>query len=225
MIKENFQYKSKDISLYLSDDLKAKTILLISYENGEIEKVYQELNRSDFNLIGISNINWNDDLSPFYHKMIYKGDKEYKGNANEFLKYIKEELLPFIFNKYNLKPKSLAIAGYSLAGLFSIYSAYNCDIFDSIISMSGSLWFTDFIKYVENKNISKNVKYIYLSLGDKEAKTKNEYLKEVENKTIAIYNHFKNLGINTVYKTNSGGHFNDVINRIVMALNEYLNKD
>ena len=53
---------------------------------------------------------------------------------------------------------------------------YKSDVFDKVTSMSGSLLFPNFKEYcLSNK--------IYLSLGDKEAKTRNPILKTVDDNT------------------------------------------
>ena len=62
------------------------------------------------------------------------------------------------------------ISGYSLAGLFSLYSLHELDL-DGAISVSGSLWQEGWLEYLKNHPI-KN-KRIYLSLGSKEHKTRN----------------------------------------------------
>ena len=72
------------------------------------------------------------------------------------------------------------IAGYSLGGLFALYAAYHCDEFRRVASMSGSLWFPDFREYVLSHDFANRPDRIYLSLGDKEAKTRNPVLKTVQ---------------------------------------------
>lgn len=44
------------------------------------------------------------------------------GGSNEFLKFIKHELIPFIDTEYKIDKNDMAILGYSLGGLFSAFA-------------------------------------------------------------------------------------------------------
>ena len=104
-------------------------------------------------------------------------------------------------------PSHIGLAGYSLAGLFALYACYNCDVFDRVASISGSLWFPDFKEYVFNHSMKKIHDRIYLSLGDAEAKTKNPILETVQNNTEKIFEHYKKLGLDVAWELNPGNHF------------------
>ena len=54
-----------------------------------------------------------------------------------------------------------------------MWSAYNCDAFARVASMSGSLWFPDFVGYATSHDMAKRPEKLYLSLGDTEARTRN----------------------------------------------------
>ncbi len=225
MIKDRFNYKNNIINCFIENN-NSKTILLIAYS--EEEKELYELVKNEcnipFNLIIISNINWNDNLSPFEFDGIYKSDIGYKGNANIFINYIENDLYPYIKNKYNLNSISLSIMGYSLAGLFSLYTGIKTNIFDSIISVSGSMWFPGLTDFIKTNNLSNSVKYIYLSLGDKEYLSRNKYMSLVQDKTLEIYEYYKKENIDIVFELNEGGHFVDSLKRQKIAIIKYLTK-
>ena len=46
-----------------------------------------------------------------------------------------------------------------------------------------------------------------MSLGDREAKTKNKVMATVEDNTKAIAEHYKSLGTDVLFEMNQGGHF------------------
>ena len=118
----------------------------------------------------------------------------------------------------NKKYSSIFLVGYSLAGLFATYSLFISDRFRKIASISGSLWFKDFDKFIlENELINKKA-FIYFSLGDKEEKSKTEVLKEVKNKTLKIKSLLEEKGLKTVYFENKGNHFIDSSLRVAKAI-------
>lgn len=91
------------------------------------------------------------------------------------------QIIPYIEEKLGYVPKFCGIAGYSLAGLFALWSVYQTDLFDRAASISGSLWFDGFLEFM--KANTPKVKFIYLSLGDKEKAAKNPRLAAVEDCT------------------------------------------
>ena len=75
--------------------------------------------------------------------------------------------------------------------------------------MSGSLWFPDFKEYVFSHEMKRKPEKLYLSLGDKEAKTRNQYLKAVQENTESIAQHLRETGIDVTFEMNPGNHFKD----------------
>ena len=57
--------------------------------------------------------------------------------------------------------------GYSLGGLFSLWALTQAEQFGAGASISGSLWYPEFLKYLENCSAPQD-KIVYLSLGDRE---------------------------------------------------------
>ena len=71
----------------------------------------------------------------------------------------------------------LCIGGYSLAGLFALWSAYETDLFDGVAAASPSVWFPGWIGHAETNAVKAGK--VYLSLGDKEEKTRNPVMRTV----------------------------------------------
>ena len=104
------------------------------------------------------------------------------------------------------------LGGYSLAGLFSLWSGYQTDRFEGIAGVSPSVWYPDWTSYVaERKPKAKN---IYLSLGDKEEKTKNRVMSQVGSALRTQHTLLKTQGINTMLEWNAGNHFVDSAQRM-----------
>ena len=114
------------------------------------------------------------------------------------------------------------ITGYSLAGLFAVYAMYKTEVFDRVASMSGSLWFHDFMEYCKSNDYMKLPYKIYFSLGDKEANTRNPILKTVDDNTRELSEYFKNLGSEVIFELNKGNHFIDTILRSAKGIKAIL---
>ena len=231
-MKESICIENKEITIYfenklLENKLLEKKLPVIicnsNYENKE--KLLSECNKmqySNFVFVSISNINWNDDLSPWYMKKTYSKDSDYLGKADDFLYLITNKIMPQIektlLEKYKITPEYYSIIGYSLAGLFALYCGFKTDKFKKIASVSGSMWFENFEKFVQENDINSNVKKIYFSLGNKEKQTNNPILKNVEEKTIVIEKIIESKGVETTFEMNNGNHFEQPEERLAKAI-------
>ena len=225
-MKEQFKIKNKIINIYFNNsNLKELPVVILNNYSDNAEEVYNkcnDINCNEFILVSISNLDWNNDMSPWYTENINNYDSNFLGKADEYIDLLVNDIMQyvsnFIINKLNKNIKYYTIAGYSLAGLFSVYIAYKTDIFKRIVSASGSFWYPDFLEFVKKNNISYNIEKIYFSLGNRESKVKNKILSEVENNTKELENIYKDKGINTVYIENDGNHFQEVSLRIAKGI-------
>ena len=224
MNKEKFNICNKEITLYKSTDINAPLIVFNTFE-GDGEGVYQALQNmgcTSLNSLVIGNIDWNHDMSPWYMPSIYSKEKSFSGGADEYLKLLIDKILPRAKELMDGEPKFTGIAGYSLAGLFAVYSMYKTDVFNRVACISGSLWFSDFIEYCKRNEYKRLPDKIYFSLGDKEANTRNPVLKTVEYNTRELSEYFKNLGSEVIFELNKGNHFTDTILRSAKGIKAIL---
>ena len=205
-----FDIDNKKINIfYKKNNEKSLPVIFINLYDEKGSYIWNECKDkilNNFILVCISNINWNDDLTPWENNQIFK-NVAYKGFASEYLKFIENEVITkveeYITNELNIEIKYYGMVGYSLAGLFSLYSAYKSDKFSRIASVSGSLWYPDFDKFIKENKISNSIDKIYLSLGNKEKISKNKYMSTVEEKTEYIYNILKeNDNYSIIYELN-----------------------
>ena len=216
MIKE-FEIEGKVVSVYSKENCLGElpVVILHTYGN-EGKEVFEkciELGCENFILVSISNLDWNNDMSPWFALKLNEHGKDFLGKADEYIEVLLNKIIPSIekYLKDDLKisVKYYGIAGYSLAGLFAVYSGYKTEMFKRIASASGSFWFPKFIDFVKENKISSNVEKIYFSLGNKESKVRNEVMKTVENNTKEIEKIYSSYGIKTIYEENQGNHFKD----------------
>lgn len=218
-MKKEYDIGNKKVILFY-DRLEDVPIVYI-HTGSDIEEdlwnLCKKLDCPNFILALITNINWNDDLTPWSSKPIFK-EEMYTGQADEYLKELIEIIIPGILKNKEIRPSYQAIAGYSLAGLFALYSIYRTNIFSKVASISSSLWYPDFINYARNTNFARVPECIYFSLGNKESKTRNLVLQTVEKNTKELENFYKRNNIKTTFILNEGNHFKDVDLRIAQGI-------
>lgn len=208
---EKFCIGEKEVTLYHSKEPESPLIILNNYtgDGKSVMEWVNECGNKDFNLLCIGNLKWNHDMTPWYCPPLSENDTPCTGGADEYLDLLLTEIIPRAKELIKGEPSFFGIAGYSLAGLFAIYAMYRTDIFDRVASMSGSLWFPDFKQYCFEHKIKRNPDKLYLSLGDKEAKSRNKVLMTVQDNTEALAVYFKERGINVTWELNPGNHFKD----------------
>lgn len=170
----------------------------------------------DYKLICILVDDWFKDLTPWSSKSIY-GNHDFGDGASNTLNNIIEEVVKPIYEDN----KKFIIAGYSLAGLFSLWSITKCNLIYSCVACSPSVWYPKFLDYFKNSDI--NCDNIYLSLGDKESNSKNKVMASVKEKIEELYNILIKKNINTTLKWNNGGHFKDSDLRLALGISDILN--
>lgn len=207
------------IHIYPSAIPENAPILYTHFAPEEADKVMKLChNAAPFTLISIEGIDWNRDMSPWPAEKVYTGGEDFAGGADAYLEVLTKELIPEIEKALCFLPVNRGIFGYSMAGLFSIYALYKTDLFQLAASMSGSLWFDGFLKYMQTHDLQSPVKRIYFSLGDKEKKTKNPRMAQVEDATTKAEQYIRSFGIDTIYEVNQGNHFANVPERILKGL-------
>ncbi|WP_294520861.1 alpha/beta hydrolase [uncultured Anaerovibrio sp.] len=214
------QIAGKNVYIYGVNEQSAPLIILNTFQ-GNGKEIYEKGRRwtdKPFRLAVIGDIEWNREMSPWECMPVFKGEKPFQAGADIYLAQLTGEIIPAIKREISAEPKTLIIAGYSLAGLFALYSLYRTDMFQGAVSASGSLWFPNFAEYVMDNPFAQKPEKVYLSLGNKEKNVKNKLMMQVENRTRAILNHYQQQGIDTVFELNPGNHFRDVDDRIAKGI-------
>lgn len=116
------------------------------------------------------------------------------------------------------------IAGYSLAGLFALWAAWNSGYFRRVASVSGSLWYPGFTDYIRNNapksGCGENTgpEKAYFSLGDREGRTRHPLMSRVDACTAEVVERVRSYGIKTTFEWNPGNHFDHPELRMARAL-------
>lgn len=150
-----------------------------------------------FTLVAFRIRHWNVELSPWKAPAVF-GREDFGEGASNTLCYVLDELVTrFKGNRY-------CLGGYSLAGLFALWSGYQTDVFSSIVGASPSVWFPKWIEYADRHQMKAN--RVYLSLGDKETKARNPIMARVGE---CIERMHKLLDCEKMVEWNEGNHFKD----------------
>ena len=220
MIKNEISIDGRLCILY--QDEAATHLLIQPIDEHDLELLDQEieaikkLSDKPFSLVAFMIKDWNQELTPWAAPAVF-GKVPFGSGAEKTLEFITSRLLPEV--QENIP--HLILGGYSLAGLFALWSGYQTDKFEGIAAASPSVWYPKWIYYaLENKPLAKSV---YLSLGDKEEKAKNPVMAQVGN---AIRKHHELLmeqEINTILEWNAGNHFVDSDKRMAKGFAWLLN--
>ena len=187
------------------------------------ESLFEEvkaLTNNDFSLAVFDVTDWNAQFSPWTAPAVF-GKDSFSGKGNDTLRFLEDEFLPEIKSKF---PKSeVFLTGYSLAGLFSLWALYETDKFNGAVCCSSSLWFDKWDEYASLHRI-KSPSTIYMSLGDREEKTKNKVMSKVGDRTRRQAEILKeDPNVEKLYfEWNEGGHFDEPLKRVAKGITRIL---
>lgn len=178
------------------------------------------LTNNDFSLAVFDVTDWNAQFSPWTAPAVF-GKDAFSGKGNDTLRFLENGFLPEIKSKF---PESeVFLTGYSLAGLFSLWALYETDKFNGAVCCSSSLWFDKWDEYASLHRI-KSPSTIYMSLGDREEKTKNKVMSIVGDRTRRQAEILKeDPNVEKLYfEWNEGGHFVEPLKRVAKGITRIL---
>ena len=191
---------------------KARIVLLQPVGEHDEDSVEKELacirenTSEDFRLIALRVSDWNKDLSPWEAPAVF-GKEGFGGCA--------AETLATITGICGESEVNYCIGGYSLAGLFALWAAYRSNLFSGVAAASPSMWFPGFTELMREQKVK--CRNIYLSLGDREEKTRNPVMAEVGNRIREAQEILKEQNVKCILEWNEGNHFKDADLRTARA--------
>ena len=199
----------------------------LSFLEQEVSQIAHLTENADFLLIAVKVDRWNDDLSPWAAPPVY-GKESFGGGAGKTLEYLESEVLaPLRLEKPD---REFYIGGYSLAGLFALWAACETDCFSGVAAVSPSVWFPGFTDYVIGKGTEHGkghlprAEAVYLSLGDREERTKNAVMARVRDSIREIYGRLCECGVPCILEWNPGNHFREPEVRTAKGFGWMLNR-
>ncbi len=193
-------------------DPSADIVLIQMVYSNDLEYIEREISyisensSSGFRFLAAEVPDWNHDLSPWYAPAVF-GNEDFGDGAEATLNEVKKLCLE--------RERSYYIGGYSLAGLFALWAGYQSDLFSGVAAASPSIWFPGFLDYMGGHKILTG--RIYLSLGDKEAKTGNPVMATLADRISEAYEHLKEQALDCILEWNPGNHFRNADIRTAKA--------
>ena len=201
--------------------------------------------REGVSLVSVGVDLWEENFSPWCAPRVFAKGPNFGNGAQKTLDTLIDQVIPWAESELTDPPAYRALVGYSLAGLFSLWAGVtqagvspqvargmspqvSCGCqsdapaatFQRIGAVSGSFWFPGLLDYVDQQ-LSGGVvglTHVYLSLGDREARTPNPQIMHVRENAELLASKLQNAGIISTFELNRGNHFQNVEGRMQKAL-------
>ena len=186
------EYGNKTARIVLVQPVGDHDEELTEHEIAAIREGYSE----EFMMVTFKVDDWNRELSPWEAPAVFGRENFGSGAADtlrEIIRYCED------------RTKTYYIGGYSLAGLFALWAAYQTDLFRGVAAASPSMWFPGFAGYMREHEIRS--RRVYLSLGDREEKTRNPVMATVGDRIREAHAMLRERTIECTLEWNEGNHF------------------
>lgn len=170
---------------------------------------------------------WNDSLTPWPAKGLYKGDADFGGMGRATLDELQAELIPRFEAAHGLAPNRRAVCGYSLGGLFALYALTHSVFFDACGCLSGSVWYEGWVDHLRACKLSLKGRFAFLSVGSKERRAALAPLRGVQDNMQACAHILEQAGCEVQHTVVPGGHMHQVAERLatgLLALDAFLRR-
>ena len=217
---KTIEYQNRKYTLL--GDIHASTFLmyLVDESNPEdYKQIFQKIShQNQVCMIAVAIHDWQGELSPWSAPAIF-GKHDFAGNASVLLSEL-ESFWNWFRCEYQIESDQLYLCGYSLAGLFALWSSCQTNLFKKVAAVSPSVWYKGFVDYLDQHLIHTNE--VYLSLGDKEANAKNKVMSTVGTCFESVIQILQKQNIPLTYAYNPGNHFQDVELRMIKGIQSLL---
>lgn len=219
---EAFEVAGKQVHLWQPDGARQPLPLVyLNVFEGTGEAVWdacRELGCPPFALAAIGGLDWSRELSPWECDGTVRDAEPFAGGADAYLDELLEQIAPRVEERLAATPSWRGIAGYSLAGLFALWSLWQTDAFERAASASGSLWFPGFVNRAAELPFAGTPRAVYLSLGKKETRTPNRMMRHVLENTQRMEALLAGRGVQTILELNPGNHFSETDLRMARGI-------
>lgn len=194
-------------------NVSSRNVFLQPVDDHDLEEMKNEVKTlrsvtgsDDWCILTVKINDWNSELTPWQSGPVF-GKEGFGSGAPDTLRYMKEKAIPDFARSHPGDGRRWLIGGYSLAGLFALWTVYQTDFFAGAAGVSPSVWYPEWIPYANShKPLAHSV---YLSLGDREEKTRNRVMAKVGDAIREQYSLLADDGIRTTLVWNQGNHFKD----------------
>ena len=213
-VLKKYLFDRADFAVLSFGDENADTLLLQMVDEYDLKVIEQEVSyirelsgRQDFCLKAVQVHSWNLDLGPWPAPAVF-GKEDFGDGAAQTLEYLLNKVIKEDPDTASRSAgRKVYLGGYSLAGLFALWAGYQTDRFDGIAAASPSIWYPGFIDFMKERKIRTDL--VYLSLGDREEKTRNPVMSTVGGRIRDAYEILNSTGVKCILEWNKGNHFRE----------------
>lgn len=214
-LKSKYVDQVYEIDIFFPEDYKIETkkypvvyVLDAEYNFGCVSYIARRLIKNgDIPEVLLVGIAYNTTEEDFYNKRNRDCTPPstingyHTGGAENFIMFLRNELMPFVKDTYRTIPEDRTIVGHSIGGFFGCYTMFkHPGLFNRYIVVSPSLWFSNDIIFQYEKEYAINHRdlpaWIYFSTGMDES----EQMVSISQKFISILSernypniHFKSM--------------------------------
>lgn len=206
-----------DRELRFGDHPDKRNCVVTFYADFDMDSIDDLLSGIDCPSVALRIEDWNRELSPWRMSAAF-GRDGFGDGGDDTLGFILDRVIPEAVDRLSLDEDTrFIIGGYSLAALFSLWSCFGTDRFYAVAAASPSVWFDGWPEFMERNEPKAG--YVYLSLGDAESRTRNQYLSRTSDSIRMTYDIISDRIGREHCKLvwNEGGHFKDVKERTLAA--------
>ena len=177
----------------------------------ELDAIEELSTRFESNIVIISEMDWNNDMTPWKAPAVKEG--EFGGHGSQFLDRLKGDIFFNLENSLQIRNPKRYLMGLSLSGLFTIWAAIRKPLFEGVASISGSFWYDGFAEWILKQEELQCVRF-YISMGEKEKETKVKRFASIEEDTMKVVETLMLKGAEVAFEVTDGGHNSPVLPRI-----------
>lgn len=144
-------------------------------DNDPVEAFWESFTRRDFDLTPVRDEAVEKSMTEAHKRPVPNGD------AGNFHKFIKGELIPFIEKEYRADPSRRILVGHSYGGLFALFGMFETpDLFDTLIIGSPTLSYGNRITFQQEEAFAREHRKlpakVYLYVGELEESLSDQTL-------------------------------------------------
>lgn len=205
-------YHALHLDIATFDSSSIIYILLPHQLPGEDISALQELStRFETNIVAISEMDWNDDMTPWKAPAVKEG--EFGGRGSQFLDRLRWDIFFNLESSLQIRNPKRYLLGLSLSGLFAVWAGIMQPLFEGVASISGSFWYDGFAEWILKQENLKCVRF-YISMGEKENETKVKRFANIEEDTTKVVETLMLKGADVAFEVTEGGHNSPIVPRI-----------
>lgn len=180
----------------------------------------------DFITVIIETENRLSDYTPWESPALDSRFEAFGGQADSYLNWILSDLKPYINQNFSTHHDSrhTGLVGYSLGGLFNLYTLCQTTDFDFVGAISPSVWYVGFTEYFSTHLINETIN-INITGGEDEGKNKKMPIKDSKQKIIEIQKIIQQMpAIHLQFALDQYGHHQNLERRYHIIFT-WLNKE